>query len=304
MEEKINTGLILLSATLAILLPFELFLFSYAALGPLHYLTEINWLSKRNFFIPAARGWEWIVLGVLCLPPTVAMGMHYFNTAPSTLSFYASAVVPIALLGTISWFVSSHFRIPTLVAITAVIILTFYQFPGYFFLITLLVPTLVHVYLFTLIFMVSGMRASKTPFARLNIALIVIVPLAFAFLPEALFASHQIPSTASGDTLGLLSAFSSKSDSLDTPSTMKLQAFIAFAYTYHYLNWFSKTKIIGWAKSLSRQRFWTVATVWACLLVVYAFNYRLGLTILFFWSLLHVFLEFPLNIVAIKKLFA
>ena len=26
----------------------------------------------------------------------------------------------------------------------------------------------------------------------------------------------------------------------------KVQAFLAFAYTYHYLNWFSKTLIIKW----------------------------------------------------------
>ena len=47
----INIGLMFLSLGLAYVLPFELFLFSYAVLGPLHYLTEIGWLHQRNYFI-------------------------------------------------------------------------------------------------------------------------------------------------------------------------------------------------------------------------------------------------------------
>src|SRR3954471_23032692 len=46
----LNIGLMILSAVLAVIMPFELFLFSYAVLGPLHYLTEISWLHERNYF--------------------------------------------------------------------------------------------------------------------------------------------------------------------------------------------------------------------------------------------------------------
>src|SRR4051812_17287958 len=42
--------IILGSALLAHLLPFELVLFSYAFLGPAHYLTEISWLHDRKYF--------------------------------------------------------------------------------------------------------------------------------------------------------------------------------------------------------------------------------------------------------------
>jgi hypothetical protein len=31
-------------------MPFEVFLFAYAVLGPLHYLTEISWLHDRQYF--------------------------------------------------------------------------------------------------------------------------------------------------------------------------------------------------------------------------------------------------------------
>ena len=46
----INIGLLVLALLVAIVLPFELFLFSYAVLGPLHYLTEINWLDDKKYF--------------------------------------------------------------------------------------------------------------------------------------------------------------------------------------------------------------------------------------------------------------
>ena len=38
----VNIGLMLLSCLVAFFVPFELFLFSYAVLGPAHYLTEIS----------------------------------------------------------------------------------------------------------------------------------------------------------------------------------------------------------------------------------------------------------------------
>ena len=44
----LNSGLMLLSVAVAAVLPFELFLFAYAILGPAHYLTQISWLHDRN----------------------------------------------------------------------------------------------------------------------------------------------------------------------------------------------------------------------------------------------------------------
>jgi hypothetical protein len=48
----INIGLMIISLGLAYVLPFEIFLLSYAVLGPLHYLTELSWLKDKNFFLP------------------------------------------------------------------------------------------------------------------------------------------------------------------------------------------------------------------------------------------------------------
>ena len=59
----LNMGLMALSALLAYFLPFETFLFAYAFLGPLHYLTEISWLHDRNYF---SKGkYDFVVLLVI-----------------------------------------------------------------------------------------------------------------------------------------------------------------------------------------------------------------------------------------------
>ncbi|MFK7747207.1 MAG: hypothetical protein AB8B65_02325, partial [Kordia sp.] len=57
----LNTGLIIISFLLAYYLPFELFLFAYAVLGPLHYLTEINWIRDKNYFI-ASKLWIYLIV--------------------------------------------------------------------------------------------------------------------------------------------------------------------------------------------------------------------------------------------------
>jgi hypothetical protein len=70
--------------------------------------------------------------------------------------------------------------------------------------------------------------------------------------------------------------------------------FVAFAYTYHYLNWFSKTSIIKWHET-TKTRMAVVGLLWAGAVGVYAWDYRLGFQVLFTLSALHVLLGFPLN---------
>src|SRR5437870_4009564 len=69
----LNIGLMIVSCVVAYVLPFELFLFSYAVLGPLHYLTEISWLHDRNYFVEARRARQakarraWLLLVLVTL---------------------------------------------------------------------------------------------------------------------------------------------------------------------------------------------------------------------------------------------
>ena len=82
----------------------------------------------------------------------------------------------------------------------------------------------------------------------------------------------------------------------------KFSRFISFAYTYHYLNWFSKTNIIGWNNISNKRRFFIIF-IWIFSISSYAYNYMFGYFILLFLSFLHVLLEFPLNWISIFDLF-
>jgi hypothetical protein len=73
-----------------------------------------------------------------------------------------------------------------------------------------------------------------------------------------------------------------------------IQRFIAFAYTYHYLNWFSKTNIIRWHK-VPKRWLYTALGLWVSSIALYIYDYKTGFLALFFLSIMHVFLEFPLN---------
>ena len=79
---------------------------------------------------------------------------------------------------------------------------------------------------------------------------------------------------------------------------LMLMRFIAFAYLYHYLNWFSKTEVIRWHK-VPKVRFIGVVTLWVISCGLYVYDYAIGLSFLFFLSFTHVLLEFPLNITSI-----
>ena len=88
-----------------------------------------------------------------------------------------------------------------------------------------------------------------------------------------------------------------------SPVGIKVQIFIAFAYTYHYLNWFSKTSIIGWRDSLNKKSSLYIGVLWIAAVVLYLYDFYTGLVALYFLSILHVLFEFPLNVVTIKALF-
>jgi hypothetical protein len=69
---------------------------------------------------------------------------------------------------------------------------------------------------------------------------------------------------------------------------------IAFAYTYHYLNWFSKTSIIKWHE-IPMRRSVMIVGLWLFALGIFAYSYDTGMIALYVLSILHVMLEFPLN---------
>jgi hypothetical protein len=78
---------------------------------------------------------------------------------------------------------------------------------------------------------------------------------------------------------------------------------IAFAYTYHYLNWFSKTSVIKWHE-VSKKWLITIFIAWVASVGLYFYDYIVGLKALLLLSMLHVFLEFPLNFRSVQGIFS
>jgi hypothetical protein len=83
---------------------------------------------------------------------------------------------------------------------------------------------------------------------------------------------------------------------------LMVMRFIAFAYTYHYLNWFSKTSIIRW-HGVGTRRLAAISALWLASVGIYIYDYSLGFKVLSCLSLLHIYLEFPLNHISIMGTF-
>lgn len=80
-----------------------------------------------------------------------------------------------------------------------------------------------------------------------------------------------------------------------------LARFVAFAYTYHYLNWFSKTSIIKW-HMVPRKSLIVIGVIWVLSLLLYVSDYMTGIMALYFLSFMHVTFEFPLNFQSFKEI--
>src|SRR5690606_25871059 len=93
----INIALMLLASVAAFVLPFELFLFSYAVLGPLHYLTEIVWLHKRDYFATGKYDFVWLIF--LCI---ALISLNFiFTDAPAEIAALCLFIAFASALGMI-----------------------------------------------------------------------------------------------------------------------------------------------------------------------------------------------------------
>lgn len=357
----LNIGLMLLSLVAAFILPFEVFLLSYAILGPLHYLTEISWLHDRQYFAP--RKLDWIpltVLGILILLgarsimgkeiygalEAIGLGgmVKFLGTYGYDITFLAFGMALI-FVATKDW----TYRIAALILLL---------FCGYLFhipdpiigdqgmtedmwqrkvvepysdkwnhpvfkLFGVYVPTLIHVYCFTGIFIIYGALKSRSRSGYVSFAVFLLCAIAcFVILPgnpginlAGDWAQNHYSETFSQLSMHLMEDFGGKQYEgmlvgstfgdetqqssisaliFNDPLSIMFARFIAFAYTYHYLNWFSKTSVIKWHK-VPKLRFVMVLVAWVASVALYMYNYQIGFRWLFLLSFLHVMLEFPLN---------
>ena len=176
-----------------------------------------------------------------------------------------------------------------------------------------MLPTVIHVYIFTGAFILFGALKSKSVsgYASLMVFLSILFLIVYSrpqmrdyalsgYWLDAMRESRFID--LSGEIAIQLGWATPSNYLIRTPQgttlstiALKMQIFMAFAYTYHYLNWFSNTKVIAWHQ-IKKSRLITALCIWAGSVALYFYDYKLGLAALFFLSVLHVFLEFPLNL--------
>ena len=380
----LNIGLMLVTMVLAYYFPFETFLLAYAFLGPLHYLTEISWLHDRQYFTKGKYDFIPLLL--------IGIAFSYFAFAREAgfdMEFYKTYFEEYSLLDkllVLALFSSLLFAfVKNLLVKIFSILFLFIFISGWYdgnkemnessttiFALTSLLPTLIHVYVFTGLFMLFGALKSRSKTGLMSVGAFIILPIILIFVipvksktnyisaygKEAYYAGGEgffstnvsiirqfelsknmtnsdyikyfiKDSVEKKEALVLFKDSLNKDFVIQNPehalymksvaladakpgkpeenwwsivffssAGIMLMRFIAFAYMYHYLNWFSKTEVIRWHK-VPKIRFAAVLLIWLSACGLYAYNYALGLSFLFFLSFTHVLLEFPLNMVSI-----
>jgi hypothetical protein len=379
----LNIGLMIISAGLSFFLPFETFLIAYAFLGPLHYLTEISWLHDRQYF---SKGkYDYLVLLIIGILLSFAAFSQDFQFHTEIYDYFAKTNLfdKLLVLGLFSAFLFVFVK-NIWIKLVAILFLYIY-ISGWLspeatqgkpstmiFALTSLLPTLIHVYLFTGLFMLFGALKTRSKTGLLSIGFFILVPMALVFfLPansekgnlteygkNAYYAEgngffytnvslmrqfEMTPQMTNNDYINLFvkdsvekKEFNARwKNSMDKEFVIQnkehpnyknsvaladakegelkdnwwdlvffssvgimLMRFIAFAYLYHYLNWFSKTEVIRWHK-VPKLRFVGIIILWLIACGLYLYDYSTGLSFLFFLSFTHVLLEFPLNITSV-----
>jgi len=297
----INIGLMIVSCIVAFFIPFELFLFSYGVLGPLHYLTEIGWLHKKNYFTKGK--YDFVFLSVICV------ALFYYTFYPSKDHLLVADLISFSFFISIIFvFIKDWLYRILLIVLTAMVVSVLNNFGDYFIWVGIFLPTIIHVFIFTWLFMLYGVLKEKSFSGFLSIVVLVICALSFFFIqPNGLSyvvsdkvrTSYQMFNMLNFNLIHLfnMDSLHSVSEIFEKNSGFVIMRLVAFAYTYHYLNWFSKTSVIKWHQVPKKVLIATVL-LWIVSVGAYLYDYNVGVRALFFLSFLHVFLEFPLNFVS------
>jgi hypothetical protein len=289
-NDAIHLGLMLFAFAAAYLVPFELLLLAYVVLGPAHYCTEISWLHDRSYFLPH-RGIA-AALAIVAIVATLIDNASWFGFAMwATLVACAMlAAATTAAEGTLIFMVA--------MALSAIMVSSGSSLA----VIGILIPTLIHVSLFTLMFMTLGAWRSGSRAQALLVAVYLVAIAVILLVPptaEIRIASFAQTATDYFGNVGpaLSRLFGIPGLKLDT----RLTSLLAFVYTYHYLNWFIKADVIRWA-DISRERLALVIAASAGSTALYFYDYAFGFTFLLALSLIHILLEFPLDALALRQL--
>lgn len=155
--DAINIGLMFVALIPAMLLPFELFIFVYAFLGPLHYLTEINWLHKKNYFTTQKYDFVLLVVITVLICTLILVRSEYRHYTP--ILFFIAAAGAFGMVAYKSYAKKIIFIIVSL--IVGSIVFHFFS-DGFKIFFTNLLPSIVHVFIFTGAFIILGSLKSKS----------------------------------------------------------------------------------------------------------------------------------------------
>jgi len=165
-----------------------------------------------------------------------------------------------------------------------------------------LLPTLIHVSLFTLVFMTLGAYRSGGKVQWVLVALYLAAIALILVAPPS--AASLIPSFAKAGEDYFANVAPALGRLLGIPGLRldtRLTSLLAFVYTYHYLNWFIKAEIIHWNR-MTKERLALVAAASGASTALYFYDYAFGFTVLLAFSLAHIVLEFPFNSLALRQL--
>lgn len=285
-----HLGLMLGALALTYLVPFELLLLAYVVLGPAHYATEISWLHDRKYFLPQRS--IAIALALVAVVAALIDNATWFGFV-MWAAFVVCALMAAA---------TTAMQVMVLFIGATVLTAMMASHGASLAVLGVLLPTLIHVSLFTLVFMALGAYRSgqKVQWLLIGIylaavALILTVPPTAATLVPSFAKAANDYFANVGPALGRLLGVPGLS--LDN----RLVSLLAFVYTYHYLNWFIKAEVIRW-NQMTPQRLAIVVAASAASTALYFYDYAFGFTVLLALSLAHIVLEFPLNGLAVRQL--
>lgn len=290
--DQLNLLLLIFAFGVSYVVPFELLLISYAFLGPLHYLTEISWLHDRKYFTLLPEDPFYLVIGSLIL---LYAGAAIFPSA-------AELVWILLLIAFCAAFVKSLWK-RALIIVAGVLVLVPWLGSTASYAAAVLIPTVAHVYLFTILFMVFGAMKGKSTLGYINSVLFGLGGIALLLLPQS--NVELFPQYVAAHYDFFASIADAFAQILVIPVENVLPAiasFLAFAYTYHYLNWFSKTSVIEW-HAVSWKRAGVIGLIYGIAVGIYLYDYALGFIVLLSLSFLHVVLEFPLNFITMRGVY-
>lgn len=300
--DRLNIGLVAVSMLFAVRWPFETLLLAYAVLGPLHYMTEISWLHDRNYFLPRRRDvWPLLIGGltlILALIVIAGSRSDALHRAVGNGALFALFGFALVMVLTPSW---PKRLLALAVLVPACVLLA--RSAGFADSLAGYIPTVIHVYVFTGLFMLLGWlrRPSRDSAAALTVYLLCpllcwLAPLDFSASASAWAERSFVGTLASINKLILGDAGLTldRRQLIEYPLSILVTRVLALAYLYHYLNWFSKVEVIGWAR-ISPTRAGAILSLWICSVALYFHNYLLGFAVLLILSFMHVVLEFPLN---------